>query len=240
MGHGCRETVRAARARLPVAARDDPRAARADCAARSRQARASPSHARRARRRPQAADAMDCRSSISRDWLKFGLASASIVDGLTGLGQPRPRECAPPPSGARIHVLGYHRVVDADRLRRPVNPSLCITTDALPPPDGAAARALRRAAARRRRARRRRPALPASATPWPHLRRRLPRRATARRCRSCASSACRRRCSCRPASPCRAATALPHDRLYAAFACAPRKESACGSPARLPPHDWRC
>ena len=67
-------------------------------------------------------------------------ASKPLRDWLEATASPRPRAhrarpspaapCAPPPPGARIHVLGYHRVVDASTDDGPVNPSLCITTDA--------------------------------------------------------------------------------------------------------------
>jgi peptidoglycan/xylan/chitin deacetylase (PgdA/CDA1 family) len=61
----------------------------------------------------------------ARDWFKYGLASAIES---TGLGHAF-RAVRTAASGARIHVLGYHRVVDAIDWEGPVNPSLCITTD---------------------------------------------------------------------------------------------------------------
>ena len=61
-----------------------------------------------------------------RDWIKLGLAGA--VEG-TGLGFVA-RALRTATTGARIHVLGYHRVVDRIDFAGPVNPSLCITADA--------------------------------------------------------------------------------------------------------------
>jgi peptidoglycan/xylan/chitin deacetylase (PgdA/CDA1 family) len=61
-----------------------------------------------------------------RDWIKLGLAAA--VEG-TGVGVAV-RALRVATSGARIHVLGYHRVVDAIDRDGAVNPSLCITTEA--------------------------------------------------------------------------------------------------------------
>ncbi|HEX6835579.1 MAG TPA: hypothetical protein VF334_03345, partial [Polyangia bacterium] len=61
-----------------------------------------------------------------RDWIKLGLATAIES---TGIG-PLTRAVRTATSGARIHVLGYHRVVDEIDLEGPVNPSMCITADA--------------------------------------------------------------------------------------------------------------
>jgi peptidoglycan/xylan/chitin deacetylase (PgdA/CDA1 family) len=61
-----------------------------------------------------------------RDWIKLGLAGA--VEG-SGLGAVA-RAVRTFVGGPRIHVLGYHRVVDRIDFDGPVNPSLCITTDA--------------------------------------------------------------------------------------------------------------
>ncbi|MCA1665494.1 MAG: polysaccharide deacetylase family protein, partial [Myxococcales bacterium] len=61
-----------------------------------------------------------------RDWVKLGLATA--VES-TGLGRAV-RAVRTATSGARIHVLGYHRVVDRIDYDGAVNPSLCITAEA--------------------------------------------------------------------------------------------------------------
>jgi peptidoglycan/xylan/chitin deacetylase (PgdA/CDA1 family) len=61
-----------------------------------------------------------------RDYVKLGLAAAVEGSGL-GAACRAARTFA---AGARIHVVGYHRVVDEIDFRGPVNPSLCITTDA--------------------------------------------------------------------------------------------------------------
>ncbi|HEX9103230.1 MAG TPA: polysaccharide deacetylase family protein [Polyangia bacterium] len=61
-----------------------------------------------------------------RDWLKLGLATA--IEG-SGAG-PVYRALRTATAGARIHVLGYHRVVDRIDYDGAVNPSLCITADA--------------------------------------------------------------------------------------------------------------
>ena len=66
------------------------------------------------------------RANQLRDWIKLGLAAA--IEG-TGLGLAY-RALRTGSSGARIHVLGYHRVVDAIDRDGAVNPSLCITTEA--------------------------------------------------------------------------------------------------------------
>ncbi|MCU1282990.1 MAG: polysaccharide deacetylase [bacterium] len=66
------------------------------------------------------------KQSSLRDWVKLGVATAIEGTGL-GLACRAVRTFA---SGARIHVLGYHRVVDRVDPDGPVNPSLCITTDA--------------------------------------------------------------------------------------------------------------
>jgi peptidoglycan/xylan/chitin deacetylase (PgdA/CDA1 family) len=60
-----------------------------------------------------------------RDWIKLGLATAVESTGL-GLACRAARTYV---AGARIHVLGYHRVVDRLDFDGAVNPSLCITTD---------------------------------------------------------------------------------------------------------------
>ena len=61
-----------------------------------------------------------------RDWIKLGLATAIES---TGVGTVY-RALRTATSGVRIHVLGYHRVVDRIDWDGAVNPSLCITTDA--------------------------------------------------------------------------------------------------------------
>lgn len=61
-----------------------------------------------------------------RDWIKLGLATA--IEG-SGIG-PITRAVRTATSGARIHVLGYHRVVDEIDWEGPVNPSMCISADA--------------------------------------------------------------------------------------------------------------
>ncbi len=65
------------------------------------------------------------RGNRLRDWIKLGLAAT--VEG-TGVGRTC-RALRTAVSGARIHVLGYHRVVDAIDFEGAVNPSLCITTE---------------------------------------------------------------------------------------------------------------
>ncbi len=65
------------------------------------------------------------RSSSLRNWVKLGLAAA--VES-TGLGTAS-RALRTWTDGARIHVLGYHRVVDRIDFDGPVNPSLCITAE---------------------------------------------------------------------------------------------------------------
>ena len=62
----------------------------------------------------------------ARDWIKLGLA-ATVES--SGLGHAW-RALRAATSGARIHVLGYHRVVDTIDWHGPVNPSLCITSEA--------------------------------------------------------------------------------------------------------------
>ncbi len=61
-----------------------------------------------------------------RDWIKLGLATAIE---RTGVG-PVYRAVRTTARGARIHVLGYHRVVERMDWHGPVNPSMCITADA--------------------------------------------------------------------------------------------------------------
>ncbi|HEX4462845.1 MAG TPA: polysaccharide deacetylase family protein [Polyangia bacterium] len=58
-----------------------------------------------------------------RDWVKLGLAATVEQTGIGGIG----RTIRTFASGARVHVLGYHRVVDRIDGDGPVNPSLCIT-----------------------------------------------------------------------------------------------------------------
>jgi peptidoglycan/xylan/chitin deacetylase (PgdA/CDA1 family) len=64
--------------------------------------------------------------SMLRDWVKLGLAAAVEA---TGVGAAC-RAVRTYTAGVRIHVLGYHRVVEHIDFGGPVNPSLCITTDA--------------------------------------------------------------------------------------------------------------
>jgi peptidoglycan/xylan/chitin deacetylase (PgdA/CDA1 family) len=64
--------------------------------------------------------------NAARDWIKLGLAAAVEHTGLGAVA----RTLRTYASGARVHVLGYHRVVDRIDADGPVNPSLCITTDA--------------------------------------------------------------------------------------------------------------
>ena len=59
-----------------------------------------------------------------RDWVKLGLAAAVESTGIGLAGRALRTYVA----GARIHVLGYHRVVDRIDYDGAVNPSLCITT----------------------------------------------------------------------------------------------------------------
>ena len=61
-----------------------------------------------------------------RDWVKLGLATAIEATGVGTLL----RAARTATTGARIHVVGYHRVVDRIDWDGAVNPSLCITTDA--------------------------------------------------------------------------------------------------------------
>jgi peptidoglycan/xylan/chitin deacetylase (PgdA/CDA1 family) len=61
-----------------------------------------------------------------RDWLKLGLATAIETSGAGAFC----RAVRTTTSGARIHVVGYHRVVDDVDWDGPVNPSLCITAEA--------------------------------------------------------------------------------------------------------------
>jgi len=60
------------------------------------------------------------------DWVKLGLATAVEGSGLGAAGRAIRTFAA----GARVHVLGYHRVVDRLDLDGPLNPSSCITTEA--------------------------------------------------------------------------------------------------------------
>ena len=141
------------------------------------------------------------RGNRLRDWIKLGLAATVEC---TGVGRTC-RALRTAVSGARIHVLGYHRVVDAiDFERRGQSLPVHHHRD-VPPPDGAAARALRRPAALVRRARDRRRAGAAATTRPPS-----PSTTAIATCwcaptRSCARSASPRPCSCRRASPARAA-----------------------------------
>ncbi|MGZ3442753.1 MAG: polysaccharide deacetylase family protein [Polyangia bacterium] len=66
------------------------------------------------------------KSAGVRDWIKLGLATCVEGSGLGLAGRALRTYVA----GARIHVLGYHRVVDRIDFDGAVNPSLCITTDA--------------------------------------------------------------------------------------------------------------
>lgn len=66
------------------------------------------------------------RPATLRDWVKLGLATAVETTGV-GAACRAVRTWA---SGARIHVIGYHRVVDRIDDDGPVNPSLCITVEA--------------------------------------------------------------------------------------------------------------
>jgi peptidoglycan/xylan/chitin deacetylase (PgdA/CDA1 family) len=61
-----------------------------------------------------------------RDWVKLGLAAAIESSGL-GTAWRAVRTAS---SGARVHVLGYHRVVDRVDYDGAINPSLCISADA--------------------------------------------------------------------------------------------------------------
>jgi peptidoglycan/xylan/chitin deacetylase (PgdA/CDA1 family) len=61
-----------------------------------------------------------------RKWVKLGLATAIEATGAGTLY----RALRTTASGARVHVIGYHRVVDRIDWDGPVNPSLCITSDA--------------------------------------------------------------------------------------------------------------
>jgi peptidoglycan/xylan/chitin deacetylase (PgdA/CDA1 family) len=61
----------------------------------------------------------------ARDWVKLGLAATVEHSGAGALA----RAVRTVTRGARIHVLGYHRVVDRIDRSGPVNPSLCITGD---------------------------------------------------------------------------------------------------------------
>jgi peptidoglycan/xylan/chitin deacetylase (PgdA/CDA1 family) len=65
-------------------------------------------------------------SHRARRWLKESLAGA--VEG-SSLGRWY-RALRMRTTGAQIHVLGYHRIVDAIDWEAPVNPSLCMTTEA--------------------------------------------------------------------------------------------------------------
>jgi peptidoglycan/xylan/chitin deacetylase (PgdA/CDA1 family) len=62
-----------------------------------------------------------------RDWVKLGLATTLERSGLFATY----RTLRTYTTGPRIHVIGYHRVVDAVAWDGPVNPSLCISTEAL-------------------------------------------------------------------------------------------------------------
>lgn len=62
---------------------------------------------------------------LLRGWVKLGLAGG--LEG-SGLGEVA-RLVRTWVAGARIHVLAYHRVVDALPEDGPINPSLCITAD---------------------------------------------------------------------------------------------------------------
>jgi peptidoglycan/xylan/chitin deacetylase (PgdA/CDA1 family) len=60
-----------------------------------------------------------------RDWIKLGLAAGVEQTGLGEVG----RAVRTFTAGARVHVLGYHRVVERIDGDGPVNPSLCITQE---------------------------------------------------------------------------------------------------------------
>jgi peptidoglycan/xylan/chitin deacetylase (PgdA/CDA1 family) len=60
-----------------------------------------------------------------RNWIKLGLSTAVEATGLGAVG----RAVRTHLWGARIFVLGYHRVVDHIDYDGPLNPSLCVTTD---------------------------------------------------------------------------------------------------------------
>lgn len=60
-----------------------------------------------------------------RDWIKLGLAAGVEQTGIGEVG----RAVRTFASGARVHVLGYHRVVERIDGDGPVNPSLCITQE---------------------------------------------------------------------------------------------------------------
>jgi peptidoglycan/xylan/chitin deacetylase (PgdA/CDA1 family) len=62
---------------------------------------------------------------LGREMLKAGMASAFTETGLMDLCNKLRTMTA----GPRVHVLGYHRVVERIDDCSPVNPSLCITTD---------------------------------------------------------------------------------------------------------------
>jgi peptidoglycan/xylan/chitin deacetylase (PgdA/CDA1 family) len=62
-----------------------------------------------------------------RDWLKLGLAAVVEHSGAGAAARALRARVA----GPRIHVLGYHRVVERIDGAGPVNPSLCITVDTL-------------------------------------------------------------------------------------------------------------
>ncbi|HEY2745804.1 MAG TPA: polysaccharide deacetylase family protein [Polyangia bacterium] len=61
-----------------------------------------------------------------KDWIKLGLAAGVESSGLGHAW----RALRTATTGARIHVLGYHRVVDRIDWDGAVNPSLCITAEA--------------------------------------------------------------------------------------------------------------
>lgn len=65
-------------------------------------------------------------SAPLRDWIKLGLAGAVEGSGVGRLARALRTRVA----GARIRVLGYHRVVERIDRDGNVNPSLCITVDA--------------------------------------------------------------------------------------------------------------
>jgi peptidoglycan/xylan/chitin deacetylase (PgdA/CDA1 family) len=62
----------------------------------------------------------------ARDWIKLGLAATVEATGVGAVARALRTAAA----GPHIHLLGYHRVVDRIDADGPVNPALCITTEA--------------------------------------------------------------------------------------------------------------
>ena len=132
-----------------------------------------------------------------RDWVKLGLAAA--VERPASACVVRAVRTAA--SGARIHVLGYHRVVDRVDYDGAVNPRCASRADAFRRQMEQLRDALRRVAARVRRARRRRRASSCRTTPPPSRSTTGIATSFCAPIQSCARSTFQRRCSCRPASP---------------------------------------